>query len=366
MWLDNLPQASLDPLGQLRPDEILFEFNGPKIFTSIGGFGQLLLCYECDEDDEGSTYLVAPCGSRTVEHLDEGSVTVFEALNQPWLWAVRRDHTGLRAWKLDSLDVVPARNRPFRDATLKPESMPLLTYRLIGEGLAPGKVPASVVAMAVTRPTLAIRRLMQILGSRSATGGRPDNAFRALYDLEAQRFAYNSFEVSLRPPEQQQPELGASVYDAGAEALKNAISWLEETDETIEPALLEVLDALAPPVHGRIQKAEIRGALVGTRRITLDREDTKRIRAALKSQAAPELIETRGRIRELDRDKRSFTLRERPDSSPELNCTYSDELFDTVWEAFDAEVLVHLQGKLSTRGILEVTALEQVTRSASN
>ena len=89
MWSLNSPQCTPQRFGAFQPDEVLYEFDVPMIFTFIGEDG-LFLAYLSVEDDDTqiSRYLTVPANKKLIDELKTGSKTVFEALNQPWLWVV--------------------------------------------------------------------------------------------------------------------------------------------------------------------------------------------------------------------------------------------------------------------------------------
>jgi len=80
--------------GDFEPRKVLYEFDGPRIFTTANGAGDDFLVYICDEDDEHTRYLVVPTSDAIVKALCSGLITVLDALNQPRTWLVDRAHNG--------------------------------------------------------------------------------------------------------------------------------------------------------------------------------------------------------------------------------------------------------------------------------
>jgi hypothetical protein len=154
MWSLNSPQCTPQRFGIFQPDEVLYEFDVPMIFTFKGEDG-LFLAYLSVEDDDTQTsrYLTVPANKKLIDELKTGSKTVFEALNQPWLWVVDVSYEGVinAAWQVDDIAQIPDAAKPAKDAMLWPELMPFFSYRLIGNGLEKGRVPASVVARAIEK-----------------------------------------------------------------------------------------------------------------------------------------------------------------------------------------------------------------------
>ena len=362
LWKINYP-CSTERFLERNLVEVLYEFEGSKIFLAESN-SLLYLWYEAvqDGDSDLRRFLVVPTDSRLVSKLKEGAKTVHDALNQPWLWTVDLDlQDRVVAAGVMPLEKVPIGSKPEKDATLWPHLEPLLFYRLIGEGLSEGHIPASVAARALGRPVAALKRLLESIGN-SPGQGRPEEALRRAYDLPAQRFAFNSFEVSFGVPSMQLSlDWGSdSEYRQAAVQLKSAIAWLHSNDEGIAPTpsvqLLEVLKELAPPAHGQVVRAEIGGQLVGNGvRVMLSRDDRSAVTKAIARYQiqGPELARIEGRIGEFDKDNLTFILRDRSNIEPEVRCSFVEEQYDDLDEAFHSDRrVVHIGRK--TRNAFEV------------
>lgn len=371
LWRIETPTCSIEQFDKRTIAEVLYDFDGPKIFTTSSG-SLTRLWYECAEDIQIGVlrYLVVPVDDQLIAHLKNGTRTVYDALQQPWIWAVDVDESDnvTTGWVV-RLEEVPDLAKPERSALLWPQLEPLISYRLIGDGLREGNVPASVAARAMERPVSALKRLLEAVSNTTSPQGRPVESIRKSYDLPAQRIAFNSFEVSFGMPNE--PELpltedGQSIYQVSATRLGFALSWLESSNSDNEPdiSLLEVLKELVPPAHGQVTKAEVRGQLVlGHRCVVLTRADRTKVTRAIgrKKGKERELLRTEGRIGEFDKDHLSFILRDRIGSAEDLKCTFTEEQFDDLYEAFDNDRRVVLLGKLQTkRDVLEVVAAEPV------
>jgi len=354
----------------MQPHEILYEFEQPRIFT-VHADGLLQLWYECAEGSNGERrYLVVPTDAGSVSLLKSGARTVHDALAQPWLWAVDVNAEGVatHAYVVHGLGVVPDTAKPKPNVPLLPHLEPLLSYRVIGEGLAEGRVPASVIEAAAHRPAAALKKLLEF-ASKSAAGtvGRPVDAFRRLYDLPAQRMAFNSFEIAFAAPDQQ----GLSDnYDGAAAQLAKALEWLtsEARDAQILPTeLLEVLKDLAPPAHGQITAAEVGGQLMphGVR-VAIDRSDGTRVTRAIASRNQGGRVKhLTGRVGEFDTDNLSLMLREVTGDldAEELRCTFPDELYDDLFSALQPpQDRITVVGRLKASGkVLAILAIDPST-----
>lgn len=361
----------VSPLGILDPIETLYEFDGPRVFTSRDAEGFLLLAYVCDESALGSWLLVVPTAEQTVGALKEGQVTLFEALHQPWAWLVSRDNEGKTlATHRTELSSVPERNLPQRGARLTGEG-PLVRIRLSGSGIGRANVPASVARRGMDAVTTGLKSVFDFVQGRAALG-RPNEEFRKLYDLPLTYVAFNSFEVAFG-----QPEAGLgdeqTIADA-SELLRNAIRWVEGEggelphDDVTSSVMLRALEKLAPPLTGLVEKVELSGSMLSRsphRPISLTRVATKRIRAAIGSITAEreELITLHGVISQFDKVKASFTLREIAGQTEEQKCMVADDsLYDEAFDRFVDNERVVIVGR-RTRGRSEAVVVIAIQRA---
>ena len=156
------------------------------------------------------------------------------------------------------------------------------------------------------------------------------------------------------------------MYRAGAEKLDGALRWLNGVGEGIDPALamLSVLEDLVPPTHGQIEEVEIKGQLLGNKGpVVLNRESTRKVKRAIsrRRERQRQLLATEGRVGEFDKDKLLFTLRDRPSSEADVTCSFSEEHYDDLFDAFVSDQRVGIQGRWSAdRRVLEVAAVETI------
>ena len=376
IWEINGPLCKLDQFNLNEIDEVLYDFDGPRIFTTKNS-GQILFWYLCAESDKEVRHLVVPVNSKLIQQLKTGVKTVFDVLNAPWIWGIDSSYAGkiIEGRVIGGLDEVPEISKPNKDATLSPELMPLLTYRLVGGNLYEGNVPASVISRAVSRPIAALKHLLEIVNEAGVQTGRPENTVREQYDLVAKRLQYNSFEISFGAAEPQvdteaqaeEAEKMKVAYQVSAQKLTEALSWLRGDENTVQPddALLEVLHQLVPPARGTVKEAEIKGSLIRfDAPITLTRDETTKVKKAIRSSTSNErhLIVTEGRIGELDKDKLTFILRDRVGAeTEEMPFEFNVEQYDEVLDAFEDDVRVIAQGKRrGSRSLIELTAIEQI------
>ena len=93
-------------VGSLDPVEILYEFDGFQVFTSLTPDGTLLLVYTCNEDGD---LLAVPTSQKVLDDLKSGQIALLNALRQPWVWSVGYDRKTVRKC---SWDLLPSKHLP--------------------------------------------------------------------------------------------------------------------------------------------------------------------------------------------------------------------------------------------------------------
>ncbi|MFM7039358.1 MAG: hypothetical protein ACKO2L_16725 [Planctomycetaceae bacterium] len=93
----------------------------------------------------------------------------------------------------------------------------------------------------------------------------------------------------------------------------------------------------------------------------LEHSSRARVTEALrKSKSEPAIVQLTGRIREVDRDRMSFELREIGESSQSQKFVFEEQLRDQVIEALDSEELVTIAGQ--THPIRNLVAATMISR----
>jgi hypothetical protein len=357
--------------GSLEPTDILYEFDGPRIFTTTTPRQDTFLAYQCAEAADRNRYIVVPSNAELVRELRSGLVSMREALSQPWTWLVDQFHSGeiAHARKID-LRELPASALPRPGVLLLPTLLPMLSLRMVGAGLGPGNVPASVIRRAVEGATTALKVLAEWALQATPSGGRPEDKLRRLYDLPTQRIAFASFEIAFAPP----PPLKQTSFIKGEDEalerigalLQEGLDWASAPQEEAIPSsqkssvILEALINLAPPKHGVVTEVHLGGRLAGTmaRPRVLTRASSDRVRRALRSIKTDVYpVKEQGLVREFDKDKLTFILRD--ESGGDIGkCSFPESLYDDALAAFDGEELVTVLGHESAaRGIIDVLSI---------
>ncbi len=358
------------PFQSLEPVRVLYEFDGPRIFTVSSQSGDFLAYLSTESDSTSSArYILAPTGDAMVTALEEGTRTVFEALAQPWIWIVDVGFDGQvkQGWRT-SIGEIPAEMLPKPHVMLWPELEPLVSIRMIGSTLKEGQIPGSVVRRAIEGVANALKKVAElVLGDQKRQG----LTGRQFYDLPAQHFAFRSFEVSFRVPNFKQLQLGEQEgvveqqYDAVAKKFSEALHWASTADPEesafprIDLDLLKALERLVPPQTGAVERVELRGQLfkhLPDKRFELSRQASKKVSRALAKLRDPQekVRSLSGLIDEFDKGKMTFTLRYTGEA--EYRCSISDELYDEVMELFmvDDERVTVTAWEASGKKTLEV------------
>ncbi len=202
MWTVVTRPSQALRLKRLVPERVLDEYDGPRLFTVRSDQNDLLLAYLCAQDADVERFLVVPTNDMIINDLEKSEIAIRDALvGRGWSWLVDRMKDGSISI-LGALDrgVLPEDALPTRGARLSPNAQPHLRLKMIGEALAPKRVPASVIERAVKGVTSAVRILTRYAQRRMPTTGRPAESFRRYYDLPAIGFAFGSFEIEFDRP----------------------------------------------------------------------------------------------------------------------------------------------------------------------
>ena len=119
--LDSLQMVQLDILGILTPSEVLYEFEGPCIFTAKTTNDTIVLAYLSEdlEDEKCLRYIIATTSEKTIDKLKRCVISVRDALIEGSLWLVDFDYK-----------YRPMRAFSVRSEQLPDDAMPLYETKL--------------------------------------------------------------------------------------------------------------------------------------------------------------------------------------------------------------------------------------------
>jgi len=368
MWNPEKPPLNHRLFPTLDPKETLYEFDGPRIFTILDADGELNLAYWSDESDEFTRYVVVPTSPGIIQMLKDGQISVWDALDQPrsWICDTRPDGQVAEVYRVD-FDSLPPDTLPAPSVMLLPSLEPLLTLRAVGKSIVPGAVPGSVLRSCVEGVQKSFKFLSEYVLGMNPQRGRPDEFMRHLFDLPTQRVAFRSFEIGFRMPLDSRALLTSSgektpeseTLDQVGGLLVKGLNWLKSAagEEGIYSAanpaegesLFRALKELTPSSQGNIERIELSGRLFGpmSTPYLLNQSDRLRVNAAIRNRSLePKLLDLQGRIRELDRDRLSFELREIGSAEmPAQRFVFDEELLEDVFQAFQDERRVRVAAR---------------------
>jgi len=363
MWFTTDKLVDVAGFEPLEIQEVLHDLDGPRTLTFRNASGDLFFAHWCDEADRLSYFAVVPFSDALLSRLKLGDITVRDALEQPrqWILEISHDWRIRRAFSVD-FSKFERGVLPESDLMLYAYLQPLFTLRAIGNGIQQGFVPSSVVKNLIQSAEQAIKVLVDYVfdGGR----GRPLTALRRFYNLPTQRLAFNSFEISFRLPAlSNQPEFDEldtariaedeETYKKVAALLRKGLVWATASPDAAPPtgedpkewvAIYKALENLSPSSHGPVSVVEVGGRLAEwrmpmERRYKLKPSVRPLIRYARDriSESRPDDVMLVGKIRELDRDRNSFELREIASGKPNQRFSYEDAFLEDVLEGIGSE-----------------------------
>jgi hypothetical protein len=91
------------PWLDLSPITVLYEFDGPRIFTCRDRTRGLFLAYQCGEDNGVMRYLVVPFSDEWERKLTTGQENLHDALMRPRAWLFDLDYTWtvIAGWQIE-------------------------------------------------------------------------------------------------------------------------------------------------------------------------------------------------------------------------------------------------------------------------
>ena len=117
MWSVTGTPAPIDWL-DFTPVRVLYEFDGPKIFTCKDLTGQPFLAFQCSANREAVRFLVVPFGDGLESRLTTGDINLRDALIRPQMWIFDLDNSWkpVHSWRVRANDF-PSRLLP-RDGVM--------------------------------------------------------------------------------------------------------------------------------------------------------------------------------------------------------------------------------------------------------
>lgn len=371
MWKIRASSEERLKIDSLTPELVIDEYQGPRIFTLRSSDGDHLLAYQCGEDDEIDRYLIVPANDSLINNLLQNQISIREALLKPvWAWIVDRSKDGRisNLLKIDTADL-PDDALPYSGILLSADSNVFLRIRMIGPTLVAGRIPASVVKRAMDGATGTLKTLVKHVLSLDSSIGRPSEMVRHFYDLPTVSFAFRSFEVSFGLPEENsQLDIERDereTYKKVSELLTKGLVWASNDQEVprVEQkewsAIIEALSKISPPSKGPVQSVEVSGQLAGShaKPVSLTRGTSTRIADARKFLIPSDVTHTtQGVIREFDKDKLTFQLRNSLGQTLRL-VSFSSDFYEDAYLAFETDRPVTIVTEASGSNYVDLVSI---------
>lgn len=108
MWPINKPAQPHDWL-DFEPVTVLYEYDGPRIFTCKDVTDQLFLAYRCGRDRETIRFVVVPFSEDLERQLVTGDINLRDALTRPrtWVFDLNKQWQPIRCWRVNSGELPP-------------------------------------------------------------------------------------------------------------------------------------------------------------------------------------------------------------------------------------------------------------------
>lgn len=359
------------PFGALTPDEVLYDFDGPAIFTSTIGLHKLLF-YKADIHDDGDFYLAVNVSQDKIDALKAGRLSVRGALLQPHCWIFDVDFDlRVQQYEEKQLDAViallPKAGVPLY-ASLKtaPDSVQQATsplaFKFFGDDLLRGSIPFSIFKGIINEVYEVVRRS---LTPPSLTGGRDAEIIK----IPLFQPALNSLLIAIDVPsidvskmKRRNRTKNLDPITLLDEAQKEGARFIEQVERTVDVAssgkismgyardhfeIFDRLNEIIPAENGDVSKLQISSYLDGQNHfIELDRKVGEKIRNIYREvRDQPQNIT--GKIVGMVRKSHTFILR--PSNGREVTCHLVPAIYDNLLLAGE----LHIGRKLSVSGVYQ-------------
>ena len=332
---DHADESSLRGF-KLSPDEVLYQYDGPLLFTARLGLVPSL-CYKLEELGQTDLYLMAQRQLEAVDALRAGKLSVRGALTSDLYWIVEADRAGqvLRHWEVMPgnlpIDFLPPRRRGlhehFGDApdTLE-EVDAFFAVKFSGSELREGAISFRTFKGLVDNVYEVVNRVFRpaVLEGRRGSGAfdfeiaQPKLASllisvkAPIVDLGAVRRRTKNTDSTLESDIALNMEESRDEFFVNAEEIVRAASLgnLSKGFRAEHFSWLDVVADLVPEENGDFENVEINASTSqGRRHLEIGKTAGQRIRDAHKL-ALREPVQLRGKIVESNDISGTFVLRD--------------------------------------------------------
>ena len=364
MWHKDQPSLTLADNTQVSPTDVLYEYDGPLIFTAKMGLSDVLF-YKTEATSNEDRFLVTPTTPQIVQRLSDGTISVRGALNSRFHWIVETDTnlTIRRYWNVAREDLPPTLLpesglglRP--DTPRAPDSVEqansLFALKFFGADFSPAAMPFGRFKALLSGAYDSSRRIL--LPLTLIQNRRPD------LDLTVGEPVFGSLVIVVKDELVARDTSKSELALIQREIIRNREEFFETMDELVAAARkkditaaaaeehFDVLDSISeilPSESGRISELELdAGSLTSPTVLLIDVETGTRMRVAHR-EAERKTISERGTIIEIN--SRSDTFIIMSTRHRQVTCIVPDN--DTL-QALNADRRFRIGSTVSMKGTL--------------
>ncbi|WP_201832842.1 hypothetical protein [Microvirga zambiensis] len=389
MWTEDMPSKRGWTNDPLRPAQVLYEFDGPLIFTVRSGLAEILF-YKVDELDDANLFLATQTSDQIISALKEGRLSVRGALLQSNHWVVETSPNLVvtRYWPLSIRDVpesffpletVPLYSHfgPAPDSIEQAEAFFSMGFH--GEAMTHAGMMFGTFKNLINNAYLTARKVLSpdfLAGSRTST-----------FDFEMYEPRFGSLIIALKEPvvnsenirrRAQLAEVPIDAVQQQIEAqaqsfIKDLGTVVKQADEgVIRPAtaeshfyLLDNLQGVLPTDENKITSVEFSVRSDGkTRSLSINKTSGERIQTAYRNLENAIVFDV-GTLDVINRPSKTFVMMSK--RGKQVTCAMEPEIFNWLLsdERFKPGARIIVRGRRSRRkyrDFLQVSGRPRILR----
>jgi hypothetical protein len=363
-WLPHGPADKSAWIKLIQVSEVLYEFDGPQVFTMQAGEVPILF-YKIDQIEKFSMYVAAPTNTAIVADLLAGKISLRSALVQTCNWVVIADGTGAVAdtWAVNG-QLLPSQILPepgyglyYSHGIVQEEvalpAQSFMSFHFSGGRNSAGKLSLGVLKQHVERAYNCVWTIISESALES-DNNLTENMLRRTLEIPTASPTFASLHLSLDKPkldlsEYKETQVGSKAVDvkkveaAVEAAFKSFLSSAREIAIAIDQnrfsssvagsnaEALEAINSLVPNRNSFFESMEIRGNIKSPALyLKVDRQSGDTIREVYNEYLASKKT-FKGKIVEINVPSRTFIIQRR--TGRKITCVASlPKLKDRVLE----------------------------------
>ena len=340
--------------GPIKPTEILYQIEGPTIFTTFIGLTNYIF-FKADEARELDIFLACPIANEELELLKAGRISVRGVLSYRSTWLIQTN-ARLEVEEFEEVsfnnirELLPPSGVPlYAKHDTAPDSVPeataLMSFKFVGQGMSPEAILLSTFKNLVDQISLLIRKALL---PRALVDGR-NNRF---FDVQIAPPVLASCLIAIKTPEidavglrgykpteflspdrlrEEAFQRGRSLWDA-IEATTSAAARgeLSEADIQAHREVLGQIVNLLPTEDNELEMLQVTYRTdTGPKTVSIDKAIGDRLVLAGSPSAMTQTIE--GAIMEVNGEARTFIIKNLRDR--QITCALLNRIFDAMSSA---------------------------------